>query len=177
MSDDAPRSYLGWVMAALVLVIGGAKLEAARPFVARVLAVAIPIVPVALGVKRVEGGAPRLERAATALGWLTILAAELCVLATLFQIAPLAALVPTTRTLLYVALGGSLLAHLAEAKSLGKARFAGYVGIAAGFGLFISTHSQQDAFGAVFGAFFVAVLVGGLALLVAELLVRLLIKT
>src|SRR5262245_37468785 len=75
--NDAPesgRSYLPWIMAALVLVVGGAKLDAARPIVARALAIAIPIVPVVMAVKRVEGADQTLERAAGAVGWLTILA-------------------------------------------------------------------------------------------------------
>ena len=39
VSDDSERgSYLPWIMAALVLVVGGAKLDAARPLVARGLA-------------------------------------------------------------------------------------------------------------------------------------------
>lgn len=175
MSDEAPRSYLGWVMAALVLVIGGAKLEAARPIVARILAVAIPVVPVALAVKRVEGGSSRVERLATAVGWLTILAAELCVLGTIFRVAPLAPLAGAARLALAAAVAGGVVAHLLEAKTQGKARFAGYIGIAAGFGVFLSMHREDDAFAAVFGAFIVGVLVGGGALLTAELLVRLLL--
>jgi len=176
VSDESPRSYLGWVMAALVLVVGGAKLEAARPIVGRLLALAIPIVPVALGVKRVEGGAVRLERAATAVGWLTILAAEWCVLGSIFGVSRLSALAAPARVALYVALGGAVVAHLLEARSQGKARFGGYIGIAAGFGLFVSSHLDKDPFAAVFGAFFIGVLVGGAVLLVAELLVRLLIR-
>ncbi len=176
MSDDAPRSYLGWVMAALVLVIGGAKLDAARPIVARILALAIPIVPIGLGVKRDEGGALRLERTATLVGWLTILSAELCVLATIFHVTQVTSLTRAAHLALYAAIAGGLVAHLLEAKSQGKARFAGYVGVAAGYGLFLSNPLANDPFGAVFGAFFVGVLVGGAALLVAELLVRLLVK-
>ncbi|HYP89039.1 MAG TPA: hypothetical protein VEQ59_12820 [Polyangiaceae bacterium] len=174
MSDDSERSYLPWVMATLVLVIGGAKLDAARPIVARFMAVAIPIVPVVLGVKRVEGGALLVERVATAVGWLTVLAAELCVLSGFFHYAPLRDAAGPARMALYVALAGALVAHTLEAKSHGKARFAGYVGIAAGFGLFISTHGDKDPFAAVFGAFFIAVLAGGAALLVGEVLARVL---
>lgn len=176
VSDESPRSYLGWVMAALVLVIGGAKLEAARPIVARLLAVAIPIVPVALGLKRVEGGPLRVERVARAVGWLTILAAEWCVLGAVFGVGWLAALAGAARVGLYAAIAFAMVAHLLEAKSHGKARFSGYIGIAAGFGLFLSTHLDRDAFAAVFAAFFVGVLVGGAVLLFGELLVRLLIK-
>jgi hypothetical protein len=164
-------------MAALVLVIGGAKLEAARPLVARVLSVAIPIVPVALGVKRVEGGALWLERGVTAVGWLTVLSAELCVLSTIFQVDVLASVTGPLKLVLFVALALALLAHLLEAHSQGKARFAGYAGIAAGFGLFLLTHVDKDPFAAVFGAFFVGVLVGGAALLVGELLARLLVRS
>jgi hypothetical protein len=173
VSEDADRSYLPWIMGTLVLVIGGAKLEAARPLVARLLAVAIPIVPVVLGVKRVEGGVLLVERTATAVGWITVLSAELCVLGGFFRVAPLVALAPAARIALYVATLGALVAHTLEARRHGKARFAGYIGIAAGFGWFISTHVDKDAFSAVFAAFFVAVLVGGASLLAGELLARL----
>jgi hypothetical protein len=176
VSDDSQRSYLPWVMGALVLVIGGAKLDAARPLVARALAVAIPIVPIALAVKRVEGGALRVERLATAVGWLAVLAAELSVLSSIFHVGVLAPLSSPLRVALYASIGGALVAHLLEARAHGKARFAGYAGITAGFGLFLSGHVDKDPFAAVFGAFFVGVLVGGGALLLGELLVRLAIK-
>jgi hypothetical protein len=176
VSDDSERSNLPWVMAGLVLVIGGAKLDAARPIVARILAVAIPIVPVVLGVRRVTGGALLLERTAMAVGGVTVLFAELCVLSSFFHVSLLGAFASVFRLALYAAVVGALVAHLLEARSQGKARFAGYVGIAAGFGVFLSTHVDKDPFSAVFGAFFVAVLVGGAVLLVGELLVRLLIK-
>lgn len=177
MNDEQPRSYLPWVMAALVLVIGGAKLEAARPLVARVLSVAIPVVPVALGVKRVEGGALWLERGVTAVGWLTVISAELCVLSTIFEVGVLASLRGPLKVVLFAAIALSLLAHLLEARSQGKARFAGYSGIAAGFGLFLLTHVDKDPFSTVFGAFFVGVLVGGAALLLGELLARLFVRS
>lgn len=163
-------------MAALVLVVGGAKLDAARPFVGRLLAVAVPIVPVVLGVKRVEGGSRTLERAAGAVGWLTILAAEACVASAFFHVTALAPAMPIARVALYVALAAALAAHLLEARAHGKARFAGYVGIAAGYGVFLSSHVGKDAFASVFGAFFVGVFVGGAALLTGELLARLLNK-
>jgi hypothetical protein len=173
VSDDSERSNLPWVMATLVLVIGGAKLDAARPLVARFLALAIPVVPVILGVKRVEGGAVLVERAATAIGWVTLLAAELCVLSGFFHVQALLSLAPIARSTLVAAVLGALVAHTLEARSHGKARFAGYIGIASGFGWFISTHVDKDPFSAVFAAVFVAVLIGGAALLVGELLGRL----
>lgn len=171
--SDSERSYLPWVMAALVLVVGGAKLEATRPVVARVLAVAIPIVPVVLGVKRVEGGAVAVERVAAAVGWLTVLGAELCVLIGFFHVAALSPVAPWARGALALAGLGALVAHLLEARHHGKARFAGYIGIAAGFGWFILGHLDHDPFSAVFAAFFIAVLIGGGALLAGELLARL----
>lgn len=175
--SDSERSNLPWVMAGLVLVIGGAKLEAARPVVARLLAVAIPVVPVLLGVKRVSGGALALERLATALGAVTVLVAELCVLGSFFHVELLTPFEPAFRFALYAAVLGALVAHLLEARSQGKARFAGYIAIAAAFGAFLSTHVDKDPFAAVFGAFFVSVLVGGAALLLGELLARLFVKS
>lgn len=159
-------------MAALVLVIGGAKLDAARPLVARAMAVAIPIVPIALGVKRVEGGSQTLERVAGAIGWVTILAAEACVAVAFFHVDALAEIMPAARVVLYVAAVAALAAHTLEAQSLGKARFAGYAGIAIGYAVFLSGHVSKDAFSSVFGAFFVGVLIGGAGLLLGELLGR-----
>ena len=161
-------------MAALVLVMGGAKLDAARPYVARGLAIAIPVVPVALAVKRVEGGAVTLERAATVVGWATILAGEACVASGLFHIGVFEGVAPLARLALYAAAVGALVVHTLEARSQGKARFAGYIGIAAGFGIYLSSHRSSDAFSAVFGAFFVGLaLGGGGGLLSGELLGRL----
>jgi hypothetical protein len=177
MSDESPRSALPWVMAALVLVIGGAKLDAARPIIGRILAVAIPVVPVVLGVKRLEGGNAQLEKTASAVGWMTILGAEACVAGAFFHLQLLTDALPYARVALYVALVGGLLAHLLEARSHGKARFAGYVGIAAGYGVFISGHVGKDPFASVFGAFFIGVLSGGAALLAGELLSRLFVKS
>ncbi len=173
MNDESPRSALPWVMAALVLVVGGAKLEAARPFVAEGLALAIPIVPVALAAKRVEGGGATLERAAALVGWLTILAGEVCVAGSFFHVGAFEGFAPLARAALYAASVGALFVHTLEARSLGKARYAGYVGIAAGFSIYLSTHAAKDAFGSVFGAFFLGLLVGGGAgLLLGELLGR-----
>ncbi len=170
--DSSERSYLPWILATLVLVVGGAKLEAARPLVARVLALAVPVVPVAIGVKRVEGGGTTLERAAGAVGWLTILAGEACVAGGFFRVETLTALVPSARFVLYGAAAGALVVHTLEARSLGKARFAGYIGIASGFAVYISRHVGADPFASVFGAFFVGMFVGGAELLTGELLGR-----
>lgn len=172
VNDESPRSALPWVMAVLVLVIGGAKLDAARPLVARSLALAIPVVPVLLGVKRVEGGSATVERAASAVGWLAMLAAEACVASSFFHVEPLGAFMPAARVALYAAALAGLVVHTLEARAHGKARFAGYLGIVAGYGVFLSSHSGKDPFASVFGAFFVGVFVGGVALLLGELLGR-----
>lgn len=174
VSDDegSGRSYLPWIMAALVLVVGGAKLDAARPLVARGLAIAVPIVPVVMAVKRLEGGNRSLERYGTAVGWVTILAGELCVAIGFFQVTALAGLLRFAHIALYAAGAGALVVHMLEARRGTKGRFAGLIGIAAAFAIYISTHVGKDAFGSVFAAFFVAMLVGGAGLLAGELLVR-----
>lgn len=159
-------------MAALVLVIGGAKLEAARPVVGRVLAVAIPLVPVLLGVKRIEGGNPALERLAKGVGWVAILGAEACVAGAFFHQQLLTQGLPAARVACVVAAAAALVANVLEARSHGKGRFAGYIGITSGYGVFISTHVGKDPFLSVFGAFFVGMFTGGAALLVGELVSR-----
>jgi len=170
--DSSERSYLPWILATLVLVVGGAKLEAARPLVGRALALAIPVVPVAIGVKRVEGGGSTLERAASGVGWLTILAGEVCVAGGVFHVGALTQVLPVARFALYLAAAGALIVHTLEARSLGKARFAGYLGIAAGFAGYLAGHPANDAFSGVFGAFFIGMLGGGAGLLLGELLGR-----
>ncbi|HKY41247.1 MAG TPA: hypothetical protein VJN18_35185 [Polyangiaceae bacterium] len=173
MSDDSARSSLPWVMAALVVVIGGAKLEVARPHIARLLAVAIPIVPVVMGVKRLEGGDLSLERAGSVVGWATILAGELCVASGFFGVSVLGDLAPFARAMLYLAAVAALVVHTLEARRGTKARFAAFIGIAATFAVYLSTHTGKDAFGRVYVAFFVALLIGGGAgLLAGELLAR-----
>jgi hypothetical protein len=173
MSDDERRSYLPWIMAALVLVVGGAKVDAARPYVARALALAVPIVPVVMGIKRVEGGNLTLERAATLVGWLTILAAEACVGYGFFHLAGLADIAVVARFVLYGAAAAGLVVHTLEARSQPKARFAAFIGIACAFGIWVATHPSKDPFSSVFGAFMVALFLGGGAgLLAGELLGR-----
>jgi hypothetical protein len=167
MSDEGNRSYLPWVMAALVLVVGGAKVDAARPYVARALAVAIPVVPVVMGIKRIEGGDLTVERAATAVGWLTIVAGEACVVAGPLHVAALAGLLPVARVVLYAAAVAALVVHTLEARTQPKARYAAFIGIACVFAVYVSTHAGSDTFGSVFGAFFVAFFVGGGAGLLA----------
>lgn len=171
--DGNRRSPLPWVMAALVLVIGGAKLDFARPHLARALAVALPIVPVVMGVKRLEGGDWSLERAASVVGWLTILAAELCVAGGFFQVGALTAFVPAARLALGGALAAALVVHNLEARRGSKARFAGFIGSAGAFAAYLSWHQSTDAFASVLGSFFVALVVGGAALVAGELSVRL----
>lgn len=166
MSEPGERSYLPWIMAGLVLVVGGAKLEAARPIVARALALAIPAVPIAIGVKRLEHASPELERAATVVGWLTILAGEAAVAGGFFEVGVLAPALPYLRWVLYGTCLGALVINTLDARAQGKARFGAYVGIAAGFAIYLSTQHAADPFGAVFGAFFAGFLVGGGALLI-----------
>ncbi len=179
VSDDegSPSGALPWVMAGLVLIIGGAKLDAARPFVARILAISVPVVPVVLSLKRVEGGNPALERAAKGVGWLALLTAEACVASSFFHVRALGPFMPAARGALYAAAVGALGTHILEARVHGKARFAGYIGIVAGYGVFISQHVGKDPFATVFGAFFVGVFVGGAALLLGELLGRVFRRT
>jgi hypothetical protein len=173
MSDEPNRSYLPWVMAALVLLVGGAKLDAARPYIARGLAVAIPVVPVIMAIKRVEGGNLTVERAATAVGWLTIVAGEACVAGGVFHVAALSGLLPVARGLLYAAAVAALVVHTLEARTQPKARYAAFLGIACVFAVYVSTHPGRDMFGSVFGAFFVAFFVGGgTGLLAGEALSR-----
>ena len=165
VSEPGERSYLPWIMAGLVLVVGGAKLEAARPIVARALALAIPAVPVAIGVKRLEHASPELERAATAVGWLTILAAEAAVAGGFFEVGVLAPALPYLRWVLYGTCLGALVINTLDARAQGKARFGAYVGIADVFSVYLSLQHIADPFGAVFRAFFAGFLVGGGVLL------------
>lgn len=173
MSDESDRSSLPWIMAALVLVVGGAKLDAARPLVARALAIALPIVPVLIGLKRIQGGKLEVERAGTIIGWVTIVAGEACVTSGFFGVTALTAVVPAARLALYAAAAGALVVHTLEARSGSKARFAPFIGMAGAGAVYLSTHPSPDAFAAVFGAFFVALFIGGGAgLLAGELLGR-----
>jgi hypothetical protein len=164
-------------MGALVLVVGGSKIEQVRPYIAFALSLAIPVVPVALALKRLEGGDEALERAAGLVGWAAILAAEACVAGALFHVEFLGAWLPLLRAACVAAALAGLVVHLFEAKRLGKARFAGYVGLVAGFGAYLANHVGRDPYASVFGAFFVGVIAGGGAgLLLGELLSRVFAK-
>lgn len=173
MSDEENRSTLPWVMAALVLVVGGSKVEQARPYIAMLMALAVPVVPVAIALKRVEGGGEQLERLAGLVGWAAILVGEACVGGALFHLGPLSSTLGVWRVALYGVAVAALVVHTLEARSVGKARFAGYVGLVAGFGVYLSGHVGHDAYASVFGAFFVGLaLGGGSGLLTGELLGR-----
>ena len=174
MSEESPqRSYLPWIMAVLVLVVGGSKLDQARPFIARGMALAIPVVPLAIALKRVEGGGLQLERWAGLVGWVVILAAEACVVGSLFHVGPLQSHLSLWRAALYAAVVAALVVHTWEARNVGKARFAGYAGLVAGFAVYLSGHVGSDVYASVFGAFFVGLaLGGGTGLLTGELLGR-----
>ncbi len=161
MNEESQRSSLPWVMAGLVLVVGASKLDSARPLVARALAIALPIVPVLIGVKRLEGGALPVERAASVVGWITIIAGEACVTSGFFGVTALDGVAPVARFALYAAAVAALVVHAAEARSGSKARFAPFIGIAGAGAVYLSTHPNKDAFAAVFAAFFVAMLIGG----------------
>ncbi len=172
MSEGAGRSSLPWIMAALVLVVGGAKLDAARPFVARALAVAAPIVPVLIGAARMESAAPRLERAATVTSWLTILASELCVAAGFFAVDWLDGYERPLRFALAPLVLVAIVIEMLDRRRGGKSRFGAYVALSAGFAAYLSTHTHSDTFLAVFTAFIAALAAGCAALLLAELLAR-----
>lgn len=176
-SEPTERSNLPWVMAALVIVIGGSKLDAARPWLGKGLALASPIVPMVLGLSRVEGGSIRLERAAKIVAWTTIIAGQLCVLQGFLQQTSLSPWMPGARVALYVALLAGLVVHVIEARANGNARFAGYVGIAVGFAVYSSDHPSEDPLAGFFVAFLIGVLVGGAALVAGALLARRLAKT
>jgi hypothetical protein len=173
MNDGSERSSLPWIMAALVLIIGSAKLDAARPVVGRALAVAMPVVPVLIGLKRIEGSKLSVERAANVVGWVTIVAGEVCVTRGFFQVTALDGAAQLARLALYGAAAGALVVHTLEARTGSKARFAPFIGMAGAGAIYLSTHPSQDAFSAVFGAFLIALFVGGGAgLLAGEVLGR-----
>jgi hypothetical protein len=164
-------------MGALVIVVGGSKLDQARPHIARALSLAIPVVPVAIALKRIEGGGEALERAAGLVGWAAILVAEACVVGALFHVEIIGTALPFLRAACVAAALAGLGVLLLEARRVGRARFAVYVGLVAAFGAYLSNHVGRDDYASVFGAFFVAVFVGGGAgLFVGELLSRVFAK-
>ena len=172
--EGGGRKALPWVMAALVLVIGGAKLDAARPLVGRALAVAAPIIPVVLGAARIESAAPPIERMAVVTGWLTVLIGEVCVAAGFFGVSWLAGAAAVLRWALLPLVAVAIAAEYFDRRRGGKSRFGAYVALSAGFAAYLSTHTHAAAFFAVFGAFFAALLAGAAALLLGELLARVL---
>jgi hypothetical protein len=176
MNDDGSErsSYLPWLMAALILVIGGAKLDATRPLLARVVAIAVPVVPVAMGVYRLQGADSRVERGAAVVGGVAVVAGEICVANGFFGVQALSPAVEVARYALYAAALGALVVQVAAVRRGVTERFAAFLGISAVFALAVSAQGPgKDVFGSVFGAFFVALLFGGGAgLIVGELLSR-----
>lgn len=174
MTDDLERpSYLPWLMGVLILVISAAKLDAARPTLATVLAVAVPVVPVVMGVYRLQGSGEDLERAALAVGGITVLAGELCVARGFFGVGALEAVLVPARFALYGAATASLAVHVLAVRRGMNRYFSAFLGIASVFAVYLSAHPGKDAFSGVFGAFFVALFVGGgVGLVAGEVLGR-----
>jgi len=162
MTDDLERrSYLPWLMVALILVIGGAKLDATRPLLANTLAVLGPIIPAAMGVSKLYGGNATVERAALLVGGAAVLAGEVCVVGGFFGVEALGGSLTAARRVLYAAVLAALVVDTHAVTRGMNGRFAALIGISCVFALHLSSQSGSGAFGRVFGAFFVALALGG----------------
>jgi len=95
------------------------------------------------------------------------------VLSGIFRLSAFQPLAPFSRYVLYGAAAAALAVHTLEARSSKKPRFAAFIGMAAVFATYASTHDARDIFARVLSAFFVGLFVGGgVGLLAGELLGR-----
>jgi hypothetical protein len=170
---DEARGYLPWMISAVVLIFGAARIEALRPHLATIMALAAPVVAATSGVYRFRGAHHALETCALVVAGLVVVAAEVCVAGAFLGMARLAPLVGVARHLLIAAVGAALALHtLAVGRGLNP-RFGAWIGMAAAFAWFVSGYVGDDRFGAVFSGFFFALAVGGgLGLLAGEALRR-----
>ena len=118
--DGSGRSHLPWVVAILVLVVGGAKVDAVRPLLARALAIAAPVIPILLALGRIQGARASVERAGNVVGWLSILAAEICVARGFFGVTSLDGAAGFARAALLFIAGAAVVIELVDRRQGGK---------------------------------------------------------
>jgi hypothetical protein len=146
----------------LLALIGGSRFEATRPVEAALIALGLPLGAVIAGVAPLKDASTPLRAIALSVAAAILVLSELGVASALFDrrvpALPLELLAGAA-----LALGVLAVAIEATAARKGmRTRFCGWIGIAAGLGLYLPGHfSFKDALGSVLAALLVAVFVGG----------------
>lgn len=170
---DEARGYLPWMVGALVLIFGAARIDALRPHLASVIALSAPVVAVTSGVYRFRGAHRALESSALLLGGLVVIAAEVCIGGGLLGMTNLTPLLKLARPVLIAAVGVALVLHTVAVRRGLNPRFGAWIGMASAFAWYVSRYEDADRFAGVFAGFFFALAVGGgLGLLAGEALRR-----
>ena len=161
MSDPLSRLRLPLLLAGLLVLVGGSKLDAVRPLEGQVVGFVIPLVAVCSGVGPFRDVYPSLRNAVFASGAAVLVLTELSP----YRVVVAESLTPPAlglKLLLAAAIPLAVWFEAAGARRGVRTRISAWFGLAVVFALYFPGHAEpQNLFGSVFAAFLVALLVGG----------------
>lgn len=167
--EDALEEFLErWripILAGVAIALfAGTRFEASRPYEAKFVALALPVVAVVMGALPLRDAHPTLRRAAFAIGGVLLMVAELCVSHALFPGGvPALPFWPTAVVLGALALGAVAVEAVAASRGI-LTRFAPWVGMTVVLSLYLPAHyNLADPFNAVLAGVIVAMAGGGIA--------------
>jgi len=173
MSDALSRLRLPLLLASLLLLVGGSKLDSVRPLEGQIVALLIPVIAVFAGVGPFRDAHATLRNGVFALGALVLVLAELGPYRVVFE----GSVTAPTFNIVLLLLGALLLAvvfEVAAARRGLRSRLSAWFGLAIVFALYFPGHAApSNLFGSVFAAFLIALFLGGgTGLCVGEFAVR-----
>ena len=173
MSDALSRLRLPLLLCALLLLVGGSKLDSVRPFEGQVVALLIPLIAVVSGVAPYREAHSALRNLVFALGAWVLVLAELGPYRVVFEESAAAPSLSTT-LLLAASMVLAVVFEVAGAQRGLRSRLSAWLGLAIAFALYFPAHAaKSNLFGSVFAAFLIALFLGGgLGLCVGEFAVR-----
>jgi hypothetical protein len=161
LHDLLDRYRLPALFALILALIGASRFEATRPLEASFIALAVPLVLLALGAKPFFGARSELRALGLSAASIGLALSELRIVGALFpSTAGWALLLPPV--LSWAAAGLAIVAEALGARGGVRNRLASCVGIALALGLYLPHHFRaSDAFGTVLAGLLVAVFAGG----------------
>jgi len=174
MSDALSRLRLPLLLGALLLLIGGSKLDSVRPLEGQIVALLIPVIAVFSGAAPFRDARSGLRNSVFALGAVVLVLAELGPYRVVFA-DTIAAPTLSTSLLLVGAMALAVRFEVAGAQRGLRSRLSAWFGLAIVFALYFPAHaaSGDNLFGSVFAAFLIALFAGGgLGLCLGEFAVR-----
>jgi hypothetical protein len=174
MSEAFSRVRLPLLLFSLLLLVGGSKLDAVRPFEGEVVAFVIPAVAVFSAVAPFTEVHPRVRNPVFGLGAVVLALSELAAYHAVFDSAR-GVWSLATPIVFALALPLAIWGEVAGALRGLRSRLSAWLGLSMVFALYFRGHAARgdNLFGSVFAAFFVALLLGGgVGLCLGEMAVR-----